>query len=91
MRILNMLELERLIASTLYLMTRHSKAPKANLEQSVVEHLLMLRNHPDCNSKELKEACNRLSITWKQEARIKELGLDESPNLKEAAETRHVH
>lgn len=73
-------ELEDLIASTFYLMTRHSKAPKANLEKTIAEHLQRLSNHPECKSKKLREASKRLSITWLQEARIKGLDLDEFSN-----------
>lgn len=89
--ILNTLELEKIIATTLYLMTRHSKAPKANLEQSIVEHLQMLTNHPECKSQELKDVCKRLLITWKQEARIKELGLDQTSSLNQSIKTNSYH
>ncbi|MEM7360865.1 MAG: hypothetical protein AAF431_17375 [Pseudomonadota bacterium] len=68
--------LETLIASTLYLMTRQSKSSKACLEQSIVDHLQMLGSHPDCDSQVLKDAAARLSMCWHQEARAKQLGID---------------
>jgi len=86
-----MLELEKIITSTLYLMTGHSKAPSANLEHSIAEHLQILMNHPECKSDELKQACKQLSISWQQEARIKELGLDEAGGLNNNLKTTTFH
>ena len=72
-------ELETLLASILYLMTRQSQSPKAGLEQAIFDHLQMLSNHPDCNSEVLKNAGERVSLCWRQEARVKQLGLEGQP------------
>lgn len=74
-----MKEVDTLIASIFYLMTRHSQSPKAGLEQAIVDHMQMLASHPNCNSKVLTDASHRLSMSWRQEARLKELGIERQP------------
>ena len=74
--------LDTLIAPTFYLMTRHSQSPKAGLEQSIVDHIRMLASHSDCDSEVLRNAGERLSMFWRQEARIKGLGIDTKPSYR---------
>ena len=49
-------------------MTRHSQAPNAGFEESIVEHFEMLASLPECESTVLKDAASSLALTWRQEA-----------------------
>lgn len=70
-------KLETIIASILYLMTKHGHSPKSGVTQAIADHLKILASHPSCGSQVLKEAGQRLAMIWQQEVRIKQLGLDD--------------
>ena len=67
---------DTLVASLLYLMTRHSKSPQQSISQAIAEHLEMLAAHPDCDSNVILDAARRLACDWRQETRIQEMKLD---------------
>ena len=83
--------IDSLIVSLLYLMTRHSHAPKAALQQAIADHMQVLATHPDCDSSILKDAGERLSRYWRQEARIHEQGLDEATQYSKRDKATSVH
>ncbi len=56
--------IEFLMATLLYLMSRHAQSPDASISQSVIDHLGMLESHTDCNSAELNKAATRLQKHW---------------------------
>lgn len=57
-------ELDVLLASICYLMTRHARAADPRLATAIYEHLQLLTEHPDCSSEVLKNAGLRLSRQW---------------------------
>ena len=84
-------ELEALIASTLTLMTRHSKSAKAGVEQEIIDHLETLASHPKCQSNTLREVGKKLAVSWRQEARIKELELDDCSSAIRTVRPKNIH
>jgi hypothetical protein len=69
---------ETLVASLLYLMTRHRKSPQNSISKAIVEHFDLLAAHPDCQSTVIRDAARRLAKDWKQEIRIQELKRERS-------------
>ena len=84
-----MKDLDTLIESIFFLMTRHSQSPQADLEQTIIDNLQMLACHPDCDSETLKTAGQNLAMSWRQEARAKQLGIDQC--LAKFSKTRSLH
>ncbi|MBV1881487.1 MAG: hypothetical protein KUG82_07630 [Pseudomonadales bacterium] len=57
--------LELLISALLYLMTRYHSNPCPNIRKGIIDHLIMLQNHPNTrNSDTLIKSAQRLSIEW---------------------------
>lgn len=86
-----MKELDVLIVSIFKLLTRHSQSPNAGLEQAIADHMKMLANHPDCNSKVLVDGSRGFAMNWCQEARLKELGVDRQAISQRRGQRRKVH
>ena len=84
-------DLEALIASILTLMTRHSKSAKAGVEQEIIDHLETLASHPKCQSNTLREVGKKLAISWRQEARIKKLGIDDCSSAVRTVGSKQIH
>lgn len=82
---------DTLVASLLYLMTRQIKSPQDQICQAIVQHLDMLAAHPDCQSKVILDAAQRLSCDWRQETRVRELGLDRIASGTDNRKTKSIH
>ncbi|MEM8845235.1 MAG: hypothetical protein AAGB35_09350 [Pseudomonadota bacterium] len=57
-------ELDTLIASLFYLMTRYAMNNDPQLIEAITKHLQMVQNHPDANSSILNKTCQRLEKSW---------------------------
>ncbi|MCG8414433.1 MAG: hypothetical protein MI746_09475 [Pseudomonadales bacterium] len=57
-------DLDVLLATLLYLMSRHTHSPNSVLSQSIITHLEILKDHPDCSSPALSKAGKRLTKHW---------------------------
>lgn len=57
-------DLEVLMASIYYLMTRHAIRPDASIASAIADHLDMLARHRDCDSHLWRRAGERLSAQW---------------------------
>ena len=58
------LELDVLLASIYYLMTRYARRPDRRVAQAIAEHLRMLEERGDCDSAVLRSAGRRLALQW---------------------------
>ena len=57
-------ELDVLIASTMYLMSRFGKKKNVGLIEAIQMHLQLIQGHPDLNSEVLNKVCKQLEIYW---------------------------
>ncbi|MBM89957.1 MAG: hypothetical protein CMQ41_16465 [Gammaproteobacteria bacterium] len=58
-------ELDVVIASLLFLMTRHTQNTDPTICRSIIEHLALLERHPDCSSAALKNTSKSLKKQWR--------------------------
>ena len=58
-------EIDVVITSLLFLMTRHAQNSDPAISRSIVEHLDLLEKHPDCSSSPLKNTSKRLKKQWR--------------------------
>ena len=57
-------ELDVLIASIMYLMSRFGKNNDAGLIEAIQMHLKLLHDHPDLNSEVINKVCIQLQKHW---------------------------
>ncbi len=57
-------DMEVLLSSTFYLMTRYAIKPTRQLSKFITEHLERLFRHADCSSPALNKTCRRLYLQW---------------------------
>lgn len=57
-------QLDVVIASLCYLMSRYVHTPSVELANAVSEHFELLMNHPHCDSVTLKDTGRRLGQQW---------------------------
>ncbi len=58
--------IEILIASLLFMLTRHNKKPCQRLQNAIVEHFEMILEHPGLHNAGLSNTCQRLKTHWEQ-------------------------
>lgn len=58
-------EFEIVIATLMFLMTRHAQTSDPVISRSITEHLALLEKHPDCSSTVLKTTSRRLKKQWR--------------------------
>lgn len=57
-------DVETLLATLCYLMSRHAEHPTAELANIISDHFSMMQSHPDCQSGILKDLGKRLGFHW---------------------------
>ena len=57
-------DVQTLLATLCYLMSRHAESPSAELANIISDHFSMMQSHPDCQSGILKDLGSRLGFHW---------------------------
>ena len=56
---------EVILASLFYLISQYVGSPRKEIAHAVSEHFELLHQHPDCQSKILKDVGKRLHLQWR--------------------------
>ncbi len=83
--------LDVLLATLLYLMSRDTHTPNLALSQSIITHLEILKNHPDCSSPVLRKAGKRLSKRWNSALQAQQLVSGATGQITKLNTLRKVH
>ena len=57
-------DVQTLLATICYLMSRHAETPSSHLANIISDHFSILQNHPDCQSGVLRDLGRRLGVHW---------------------------
>ena len=71
-------DVQTLLATLCYLMSRHAENPSAELANIISDHFSIMQNHPDCQSGILKDLGRRLGFHWHK---LAALGTQKNTNL----------
>ena len=57
-------DVQTLLATLCYLMSRHAEHPTAELANIISDHFSIMQSHPDCQSGIFKDLGKRLGFHW---------------------------